>query len=953
MAKEKEKRAKEQLSKLDERIAYYQKRFEEATPDSRFKTFAGEMVWRLKNMKQYARTGEYTYSSLYKYALAKATKIAGREPPKLIPYPKQPITTITTISQEIKTPPIKEPVVEEKPKTYEQEVEEGIVGPTPLGVYPVPSKLETAWDIMKEKISHLAGGLPAFDLRKEGIDYRYPPPTMVGEAVPTGLPVVKVTAQEIPITGEELEKRGYYEYLAGQESTYAASLEQAKLDKINEQKAREISADLVDKGQKDVELKKEALTNDVIAGKKTQKQAQIELNSYITSLNKNIAREFNSQHARAMKPYADAAQTRLRKSSKRILADLNKKIDKRDYGLVLASGALTGVGYAALTTIAPPLGYAAMGLGLAEAGIKRKEIAEYAKARPLSFGAGVAGMIAGGVVGGIGIGMIKGKIASAKFAKAAKTAKIKVIGIQTDVRTGFTQSIIGKTKILGKDYIIRVRAVGKAGKKVSAAVAKGEVYSLGKAGGLDILGYQTLGTTRAVGTGMKVRVGEVLTAKQLAGKGFVSKGVTRTIYDIEFRPRFAYDLTGAGLELARGELYPAAKFEPLPEMAGIAKTSKQITKFIMGEKQVKYKVTPTEYGWRYAPEALTFDPRISGFLIKGVKKPVIKFKPTKPAAPTTSQVAAIKLSQQQTAQVQNLLIGGVKVIGEKVVKVAAKPVISAPPITTAILGVKQDLGFGILQPPKTIQIPKKKMVQEERIGQQLSQLLVGTKERKEAAVRERVGVSFLQTLSPVTTIAQQQRQFQVQAQLPISRLAQQQVQKSAQALAFISPLGMPMPPITIPKAKYGFFPRLPTKKVRVARKPKVRQGWTAYGLKHSTKPTKRRWIKLNVTPYQTKRGAMNRGAYAVDRTLSNKFKVKKVSTRKTKKAPHVGYFKDTQHKFRDYKIRKGKKIPLDNIWIEKKGKPRIDTWGEKRGLTLARLLAPKKPRKKRRKKKKR
>ena len=44
------------------------------------------------------------------------------------------------------------------------------------------------------------------------------------------------------------------------------------------------------------------------------------------------------------------------------------------------------------------------------------------------------------------------------------------------------------------------------------------------------------------------------------------------------------------------------------------------------------------------------------------------------------------------------------------------------------------------------------------------------------------------------------------------------------------------------------------------------------------------------------------------------------------------------NKLRDYKIKKGRKFPIANLWIEKSGY-RIDTSGEKRGLGIAQYSA--------------
>ena len=96
---------------------------------------------------------------------------------------------------------------------------------------------------------------------------------------------------------------------------------------------------------------------------------------------------------------------------------------------------------------------------------------------------------------------------------------------------------------------------------------------------------------------------------------------------------------------------------------------------------------------------------------------------------------------------------------------------------------------------------------------------------------------------------------------------------------------------------------------------------------------------------------MDVGARLVDNTTSAQWKIepiKKTKTIKGKKVDKVfkgnelkkgdGYFNQTQHKYRNFSIFKGQQRPLGNRWIEKRNK-RIDTPGEKMGLTLSQSIA--------------
>lgn len=99
-----------------------------------------------------------------------------------------------------------------------------------------------------------------------------------------------------------------------------------------------------------------------------------------------------------------------------------------------------------------------------------------------------------------------------------------------------------------------------------------------------------------------------------------------------------------------------------------------------------------------------------------------------------------------------------------------------------------------------------------------------------------------------------------------------------------------------------------------------------------------KWVKLAATGL-TKQAAEGRGARAVDNTIAGRFRIRKVA----KGSPKIidNYFAYNKKKFRGYKIVKGEKIPMQNKFIEKRGPARIDSRGEKQGLTLAKLIKQK------------
>ncbi|KKK61970.1 hypothetical protein LCGC14_3009020 [marine sediment metagenome] len=120
------------------------------------------------------------------------------------------------------------------------------------------------------------------------------------------------------------------------------------------------------------------------------------------------------------------------------------------------------------------------------------------------------------------------------------------------------------------------------------------------------------------------------------------------------------------------------------------------------------------------------------------------------------------------------------------------------------------------------------------------------------------------------------------------------------------------------------------KKVKVKK-----QAFNVFG-----KPVKgKKLIKLNKKPL-SRSAAKDLGSKLVDTSLSRRFKIKETRGKPSKSnRVSSGNFSRTKNKFRDFRIVKGKRIPLKNTFIEKKGKPLLDTRGEKKGITLRRRLA--------------
>ena len=130
--------------------------------------------------------------------------------------------------------------------------------------------------------------------------------------------------------------------------------------------------------------------------------------------------------------------------------------------------------------------------------------------------------------------------------------------------------------------------------------------------------------------------------------------------------------------------------------------------------------------------------------------------------------------------------------------------------------------------------------------------------------------------------------------------------------------------------------KIPKPKKPVKKKVKVKkQAFNVFG-----KPVKgKKLIKLNKKPL-SRSAAKDLGSKLVDTSLSRRFKIKETRGKPSKSnRVSSGNFSRTKNKFRDFRIVKGKRIPLKNTFIEKKGKPLLDTRGEKKGITLRRRLA--------------
>lgn len=159
-------------------------------------------------------------------------------------------------------------------------------------------------------------------------------------------------------------------------------------------------------------------------------------------------------------------------------------------------------------------------------------------------------------------------------------------------------------------------------------------------------------------------------------------------------------------------------------------------------------------------------------------------------------------------------------------------------------------------------------------------------------------------------------------------------------------LDTPEIPVTI--LTPGIPPRLPPKRPILIRRVKPvkdiidpTKSFNVFGKPAKLKGQKQKPpIKLN-TKGLSRKDALNLGASLIDKSLSRTFEVRPARGKPSK--PQLGvprsFFSQNRNKFRNFRIRRGKKILIDENRFIEKGKFLLDTPGERRKITLAKRLS--------------
>lgn len=416
---------------------------------------------------------------------------------------------------------------------------------------------------------------------------------------------------------------------------------------------------------------------------------------------------------------------------------------------------------------------------------------------------------------------------------------------------------------------------------VSDITFLGEDFVVKKIGGVEVLGRRTVAETAAFGVTFpqKVKVSPFLRVRQPEkGALFGIERVPTRTRKFPKRPKGKPQIVRE-IDLSRGV---GTAFEPLEIIANLDKLTEGVIK-----------------------------PR----------RPPVKPKVTK--APKVAEAPKTQgdILEQALTGTDEGLIGGalgqevVSVIAKEVKVKAVKPrVTKVKPVTKDITKVDTRLGAltltDITQTQEQIQKGRQK--QEPIFGQG----------------------QFQQPIVEVTT---QQDVFTKQDFIPI----QINLQKLSSAVDFTQPSAF-VPGFVQPPRPILRPPRIITPPPIIL--PDFDKDPIIEKIRKSNKPhdvfVKRKKRKRKIADNVMGDVALDLGSFVTDRALAAEFSIKedKGKIKKPPFQPPKNYWDFNKNKFRQFRIKQGRQIPLKNTFIERKNR-RLDTQGERLGITTARLLA--------------
>ena len=312
-------------------------------------------------------------------------------------------------------------------------------------------------------------------------------------------------------------------------------------------------------------------------------------------------------------------------------------------------------------------------------------------------------------------------------------------------------------------------------------------------------------------------------------------------------------------------------------------------------------------------------------------------------------VGEVKLLKQQTDEFSNLILGkGKKTpfaktfaeeFGEQVLVSDIKPLfaegITKKVVTEGIKEAKQLTKTGLKAIQRGVGISALSQT-DEQLDKLSSTLGSSQLSKLQEEQLERLSSSMFAPvkLEDISTTKVDERVKISSAQIPVEKLITDQELKlrQVQIPAFDFPI-TPIPEIPYPKIPFKFS--IPSKKERKILF-KVKEEPHELLIK-----SKGKWRSVG-EPFPSKQRALDVGAFFTDTSLPAHFKVIKSKRKPAKEQQFsvpTGYFtREALGKFRSYRIRKGKRIPLKDSFIELRGK-RLDTRGEVQKIHLAKALA--------------
>ncbi len=335
--------------------------------------------------------------------------------------------------------------------------------------------------------------------------------------------------------------------------------------------------------------------------------------------------------------------------------------------------------------------------------------------------------------------------------------------------------------------------------------------------------------------------------------------------------------------------------------------SKTDKKFIKGQFKAKIKAQPER-----------FIPKARRQALIQIQKPEIK-----------QVVPEFKIVSGRLTSVQKLALKRLNKVRKQQQKIIKK---------TNVLQQKQKTINKKLQ-------QKQSQFQKQRLTKQLNKNKQKLKSETKiiSGLRFR-STSFIKQLQPsrtrqISRLAQPSK-FKQPSKTAL-KLAQPQRARLKQATRLRTPTRTRLIRKTIKKTPG--IPLVTLKGKKIKKKKKKEQGFFAFArpLKKRKGQKKPKLIRVNKSPLTQPRAEDLRN-FVIDTSLARTGKIS--PTRLRARSPRIniplGFASRTRPKFRTFRIVKGKKRPLrKGKVIERKGKPLLDTIGEKRGISLRRRIS--------------